>query len=380
MKMEMNLAIPKIAVLDTSTLGRVSRDYWSSEGVLRDKARRFLTDLTNRGIYIAFTLTHICELFRHGDQEVVQNRLKFLRSIQLIAWMRPFNHTRFVGDMPDLLTRELHAVIHCSSHGWREIIQKVREALWKTGSGSDFFIQNDPFWSYIREKASSLLEHQEYVASVARADATGNHDITISALLKSPQRPKESWAEYARGLAERTRKQLDQHGDKRLTETGSIADRCAIDTLDRMRDLEKAGGNPVLRELEFRGVPLELIDSKTTVADAGELAIYAERLKQCAGKLNPPQEVSIVDVPIDRLPSYFLERKLASHQGNAERVSGSDLGDCLIAPLIFYSDGVEVDKRTFHYLDIIRGAHPALAELMMPHFRSTDYSEIPKRF
>src|SRR5208282_5765719 len=129
---------------------------------------QFVTQLKDRGVFIAFTLTHVSELFGHGNQDVLRERLKFLHTIELIAWLRPYRRQRFPGGIPELFTRELDAVVHHSARGWEEIIRKVREALWETGMGSDIFKDNDRFLSSLHAQAKDQHKHDMYIASVAR--------------------------------------------------------------------------------------------------------------------------------------------------------------------------------------------------------------------
>lgn len=376
----MTLAVPRIAVLDSSTLGNVSRDYWSREDEARDKAHRFLAELMARGVFIAFTMTHITELLAHDNKSIVRDRLKFLSRIQLIAWLRPYRRTWFPGSIFELLTRELHAAVHGSVCSWHDIIQEVRPDLWETGTGSEMFVEDDQFWSAIRDESRRQHEHEIFVASVARTRPIGKTDLRLGDLPKLPERPKEAWANYTQRLAREMKRQLERHGDRRLRGVDAIASDFAGSTLKDMLEINELGGDFTRRILEFNGIPQELVGPETTVSEVGELAIYANRLKMLGQNLNPPLHVDMLDVPPESLPSYVVERRLSSRQDKTDRVSGSDLGDSFLAPLVLYGDGVEVDKRTYHHLEAIRRADTKLADVMHPFFRSPDYLEILQHF
>ena len=376
----MTLAIPKMVVLDSATLGKVSRDYWSQNANSRDKARSFITRLQHLGVFIAFTLTHIIELLRHGDEQVVRDRLRFLRSIPLIAWLRPYDRSRLPGCIEDLLLRELHVVAHSSARNWREIVDEVRMDLWKTGIGSEMFVEDDELWATIKREADRLHEKEKYTASMARTDPGQISDVKLSEVLRLPIRPKEERGAYMRRFAKEMQRQLDQHGDKRLDCSHDVAIDFANRTLQDIKAIDEMGGNPIQRLLESVDVPLELVSPEMTCGELGELAVYAKRLKMISKSLRPLIELTMRDVPQDTLPSYVLERKLASIQKKAERVSGSDLGDRHIAPLIFYTDGIEVDKRTCEFLNQVRRNEPKLDSLMGRFFPSSNYSQIPELF
>lgn len=376
----MTLAIPKIVVIDSATLGKVSRDYWDQDVSSRDKARSFITRLQYLGVFVTFTLTHVSELLGHGDQQVVQDRLRFLQSIPLIAWLRPYDLGWFPGGIPDLVSRELHVVVHGSARNWREIVDAVRPELWETGMGYEMFVEDDNLWSAIKRESNRLHEKEKYVASVARTDPAQIRDLKISDALRLPIRPKEERGAYMHRFAQEMQKQLDRHGDKRLDSSHDVAIDFANSRLQDIKATDEMGGNPIQRLLEYQDVPTECVSPEMTIGALGELAVYAKRLEMISKSLHPPIELPMRDVPQDTLPSYVLERKLASIQNKAERVSGSDLGDRHIAPLIFYTDGIEVDKRTCEFLNQVRRNEPKLASLMGRFFPSSDYSQIPKLF
>lgn len=377
----MALASPKLIVFDTATLGKVALDYWSPEVHSRDKARTFLAQLLERGVYIAITLTHVVELLRHQNEETVRDRIKFLRGIALLAWLRPYNGTWFPGGIPDLLCRELHAVKHSSAKDWHEIIEKVRPELWETGTGSEMFVDDERLWSIMMEESKSQHESEKYIASVARTDAGGINDVKIRDALKLPIRPKEERADYMRGFAQAMQIQMDRHGDKRFNQTREAANVFASSTLKRIEAIDTDDGDTIQRLLELQNIPKELVKPEMTIGDLGELAIYARQLRLLSENLNPAvNNISMNDVPLDTLPSYVVERKLRSIQQKADRVSGSDFGDGHIAPLIFYADGVEVDKRTCEFLGQIKRDDSILAGLMSPFIRSTDYIQILDQF
>lgn len=375
----MPLAVPKFVVLDSSTLGKISRDYWCQDRTRREKAQRFVNRLTERGIYLAFRHTHILELLQHNSDEIVRDRLRFLRGIPLIAWLRPYDRSWFPGSLPDLLTRELHAFVHCSAPNWRDIVADVRPDLWETGVGSEMFVENDQLWSAVRAEAMDQHERDKKIASLSRTDAGGINHLKIRELLGIPNRPKNERTAYMQGFAREMKRQMERHGDKRFKASGNAAVVFAKARLKDIEDIEATGGDTILRLLESRNIPLELVDLEMTVDDIGELAIYERQLKLVADKLEPHAKLTMRDVPPETLPSYVIERRLRSIQQKAERISGSNFGDGHIAPLVLYADAVEVDKRTFEFLNQIRRADTKFDSLVGRYFRSGDYTEIPER-
>lgn len=373
----MSLVFPQFIVLDSATLGKVSKDYWSSDKLRRKKSRIFIERLVDKNIYITLTLTHILEVIRHENESVVRKRLNFLQKLPYLAWLRPYDGTWFPGDITDLLQRELHAAIHDAKRGWRAIIDHVRSNLWETGQGSEMFIENNQMWSFLRKEAQNHQQSERYAASVARTDPCNINGLTVAELKQLAKRPKVEWLPFIKQFAMTMKGQLQQHGDPRLENLDELSKGFANNILMDIDQINTECGDPIQLILELRKVPYDLITDDMTVGDIGHLSVYIKQLEIISKKIRPQTAITVHNVPIDTLPSYVLEHKLSKIQRKATRVSGSDLGDGHIAPLVMYADGVEVDKRTHEYLIQVKRAHPAIGELMGHFFRSQDYADIP---
>ena len=372
----MSLARPQLIVLDSSTIGKISRDYWSSESTHRDKARTFVSRLRDLGVYISLTLTHVIEILRHENDSVVSERLKFLRSLPLIAWLRPYDRSWFPGGAPDLLRRELHAVIHEAKSGWRDIVDHVRDEVWETGVGAEMFVDNELLWSAVRTESQHQLLSERYVSSVARTDPGDVYNLTMKQARAIFVRSKEERVPFMSSFAARMKEQLEQHGDRRLENAQGAAYAFASERLDDISQFEVGRGETVDQLLEFHGVPPNLVTDDMTISEVGQLGVFVKQLALLSEGLRPRVQVTVHDVTQDLLPSYFIQQRLSEVQRKAERVSGSDLGDGHIAPLLLYSDGVEVDKRTCEYLTQVQRACPRIAEVKGKFFRAADYMEI----
>jgi hypothetical protein len=377
----MPLVSPILAVFDSATIGKVSGDYWSPEKGRRDKARSFIARLRERGVHVAIALNHVSELLRYDDDAVARDRLRFLCALPMIAWVRPYDRNWFPGGFLDLVTRELDAVVRGNSRNWRAIVDQVRPDLWETGTGSEMFGQNNErLWSFIRSEAKRQHKTEMHVASVARTDPGELFSLKLREVLSFPKRPKGERPAYMSLFVEQIQRQLAKHGDPRLQTSRDAAIGLAVNTLKQIEAAEADAGDAIRLILEPAGIPVELIDPEMTIGEIGELAVYAEQLKIFSRNLNPSRTLNMRDVPPDTSPSYALERRLAAIQRKAERVSGSDIGDRQLAPLAFYSDFVEVDKRTFEYMRQIRRVDPNLDELFGRFLPSSDYVQIAERF
>jgi hypothetical protein len=255
----MTTRAPKMVALDSATLGKVSRDYCSKDVSSREKARSFLTDLRDLGAFVAFSGYHVGELLRHGDEQLARDRLRFLRSIPSVAWLRPYDHNWFPGGILDLFLHELHAVAHGSARNWQAIVDEVRANLWETGAGSEMLPEDDWCWAIIRREFIRLHEKEKYIASIDRTDVGQCKDMKISEALRLPLRPKEEQDGYMRWFVREVQEQLNQHGDKRLDNSHEVAISFADSIMQDIGVIDEMEGNLVQRIAEWGGVPYECV-------------------------------------------------------------------------------------------------------------------------
>jgi hypothetical protein len=375
MRLEM-LALPKIVALDSSTLVKISSDYWSKDANLREKARKFLSELKENGVFVAFTAHHISELLRHERQSIVDERLSFFQKLELIAWIRPYNREWFPGLITDILSYELEYARNQKVPDWVCIINQVRGDLWETGVGYDIFVNDDRLWFCLREESIHLLEKEKQISSIDRTTPEEIKKLTVGDVKKMSILPKEKRGARLRQFIESVRRELELHGDKRLTNTLGVARDFSIRVFEGI-DFNGIGEEIITQLLKIKGVPEGCVVDNMTLGDLGELAIFAKRLKDILCNMNLQHNITVRDIPINALPSYAIERKLASIQRKAQKVSGSDFGDRHMVPLVFYADAVEVDKRTWEYLNQIKRDDAQLASLIGDsYFKSEDYGQI----
>ena len=376
----MNLVKPKLVSLDSSTIGKVAKDYFSSNAQQRRDARGFVEQLTQLGVYVALSLTQVIEVIRHQNDSVTTSRFRFLASLPLIAWVRPYDNSWFVGSAVSIAVRELHSLNHKGASSWSEIVSVTREQLWETGTGRDMFVEENPVWGHLIADARKHQNHERYISSVAKPDSGGFYSEKLSDLRSLPRRPKEKRHEFFRHFAAAMANKIRNHGDKRVTdeEAYRISNSFTLDTVERIESFEARGGDVLENIVLSYGVPPSLVNDDMTMGEFGELCVMAKQLKMIAKKIKPPIEITLETYGPDALPSMTLERRLSAIQQKEHRISGSDLGDSHLAILSLYCDAVEVDKRTYNFLNRIRKDDKSFDALMGLLIREPDYRLIPK--
>lgn len=376
----MNLVKPKLVSLDSSTIGKVAKDYFSSNAQQRRDARDFVDQFTHLGVYVALSLTQVIEVIRHQNDSVTTSRFRFLADLPLVAWVRPYDNSWFVGSAVSIAARELHSLSHKGASNWSEIVSVTREQLWETGTGRDMFVEENPVWAHLIADARKHQNHERYVSSIAKPDSGGFYNEKLSDLRSLPRRPKEKRHEFFRHFVAAMATKIRDQGDKRVTdeEANGISESFTLDTVEQIETFEARGGDVLENILLSYGIPPSLVHDDMTMGEFGELCVMVRQLKMVANKIKPSIDITLATYGPDALPSMTLERRLSAIQQKEHRVSGSDLGDGHLAVLSMYCDAIEVDKRTYNLLNRIRKDDKSLDTLMGLLIREPDYRLIPK--
>lgn len=363
---------PEYVSLDTATLGRLTKDFWSEHKQRRSEARKFIDELTEMNVCIILSFTHLQELFRHERDEIVRDRFAFLARLPLIAWPRPYNKSWFTGAMTDIGAAELHSFVHDGVRGLASIRDQVRESFWETGVGSDLFVADNEVWEPFIEQCRESLEKDRYVVSFSRTDPSGVNGRTIGEIKQEILVAPTNLDQRARRLAGDLTKQVRSSGDKNVKDLDRHAIDFAIQTRDRVRSMLARGDDFTFQVCKQFGVPECLASDGMTIGELGELGTLTEKLKILGQNLRPPVDVDLLDVPPGSLPMLTFDRSLHQIQQSADRVAGSDLGDTSLACLSMYADATEVDKRTAEYLNRVQRNGSPISDLIGPVFKTTE--------
>jgi hypothetical protein len=361
----MSITLPRIVVLDTSTISNLSANFWGADSSGLRQARSFFDYLKSTGTLVGLTLTHVGELLRHEQALIARDRIRFLKLIPLIAWIRPCSGDWFVGSLIDVVAREIDLVIKNLGITWLEVVQTSRQTLWEHGTGSEMFNEQSPVWPLIRRAATDHLSREQYVESMCRSRDEQVLKLTLGECRKTHPRLASLSDDARRHVAHKMSRDLKNHGDKRLQQLNEVASEFTQDSYNRMlRIIAESSENWIERLAESFDIPAAAINDNMTVEELGDLGTYTQQLRIFSKYLRLDRPLSVLDVPFSRLPSYVVQIELERRQWQATRVKGSDSGDRQIAPLTLYADFVDLDKKTSELLRQVKLDNPNLAELM----------------
>lgn len=377
-----SIIIPNIIALDSATLGKLSRDFWSPDRSKRDKATKLIGELNSMNFVIGVSNGHIRELLQHQDQSLAEDRLRFLRTLKYLAWIRPYrkdaDQTNFPGGVVDFDKFEISHFLRGKSEKPEETTTAIRSEIWRFGTGEELVQDVGEFWEFIRMLFMDGPFRSQYIASIARTDAGGVRDMKIKEFLDGTPRTAAERRAFSRRFHAVLRGQIETHGDKRMRDYSEPAAIAFMESVEqRVERIARREGDAFQALLAEHGIDAADIDLEMTIEEYGHHVQFAENLKIISRTLRPANPLTPAEVPQDNCPSWLLRRELQRIQYRAERVSGSDINDGYLANLVLYADFVEVDKRIREYLSRIQKSNSSIASLVNGFFSCPDYSQIP---
>lgn len=375
------IVLPRFVSLDTSTITKLSKDFFGSDDLKRADVIAVRDGLMDRGWFLTLTSDHLIELAQHADNDIVVSRFKFLRTWQNLAWIWDVEKNG-IGSFLDLDCFEIRAFIDKRRLSKKTIVDDVKSELLVIGLGAELFRDEDyDLWLQLADESKPGLAKSQSAVSILRSDPVpGVNDMKLSEFLNAEYEDVNDLPEKVRQLASVMAKQIKTHGDKRVEDAEDLAAGFYRQTVKHIGDIavaqesnrnETAFIESVAAVFE---IPASVIDLEMTVGDLGDWGHFSLMLKIYSRKLGRP--LSLEEVRPDKLPSWSLRLKLRDFQNQADKVSGSDFGDRNLACLIPYLDSCEVDKRTMDYLRQITSKKQPDFDYLNHWFRCGDYRRL----
>lgn len=369
------LIVPRLIALDSSIIGNVARDFYHSKQQNQKKAMHFLDCLSSKDLIPLITWHYIEELLQHNDEAVVDNRMRFIKSLPMVAWFGSVNSQGVVGSILDIQATELSWLIDNPSITLAVVIQQTKDKLLKFGSGQDLvsvFNYDEETRKQIRENLAHRQERKREIASISHAIVSDKEPNSSSNWqLRSP----EEAIKVLGILQDNLEGHLITRGDKKLSDHKSVAQEFIKDVYRDGLQLYHNRGDVRENFLKSFGLSPEEIPDKASIEDIGYAATFRKKLKILAEILGI-NESSFKTIKEDRCPSWLIWRELDKVLKSANRASGSDIPDKYHSVLALYADILIVDKR-FHeiFKQVIR-KNASIKKIIAKVVKLSDYGNI----
>nr|WP_312988201.1 hypothetical protein [Comamonas koreensis] len=367
----------RLVVLDTSHLAGLASDWGSSDRSRRRAAQMFAPGLIEGGWLPLLSWHQVEELLQHKDDELVDLRLRYLRSWPLLASIRPSDPDSGPGSVLDILKAEVQAAYAYPSANLLQVRDHAREGLFHIGPGFEAIPDSFKNWRILQEPLAKRQKGSRRVAAIARWRATNIDNLRISDMLTKPFRKEEDANHALQHLRDQLADEIANRGDKRIADPGALADHFFADIAREGRALAPDRElPPVIQLLMIAGLELEDIDLSATFGQTTNLLIFRQRLRMVADAIGLPwQELKRVATH-DRLPVTMTEECMRAHAQDQPERKGSDLNDTHLLCLASYADVTYVDKRTLESVRRARGKVNAFDKLIGEVRKAGGHGEI----
>lgn len=374
-----NILRPRFVALDSSHLAVLILDKYSSDPTRREKAATFESSFNRCGAVLLLTHHHIEELFRHRDEALVAQRVSYISSLPLVAWIASPSAPDTPGSVADIFAREAETLFNSPSLSLQDVRDNVAKSLFQVGAGQTVMAPFQHGLSFLKMHFQEREEKQREIVSISNSEFSGIAKTKVKDWLKGQLRSPADSADRSRILAARLSHDIRNRGDKRIPD----ADRVAVEFFEGVGRIAESSisqqEEPALQLLLAQDIDLADIDDDTTVADIGDLATFRRKLRIVNCALGFQWSDLKARVREDRVPTGVIQASLRKHgQGLPER-KGSDLSDMYLACLGAYADITYVDKRTYENVRIARKKCPAFASIVRRVEKASGYWDIEKR-
>ena len=374
---------PRYIALDTSTISKMAKAYFSADMVARKSAESVRNWLFNENWILTLSCDHLLELAQHSNEDIVVSRFRFLKTFPHLAWVKNIEQTG-IGSFLDVDCLEIQAFIDDPTQTKKSIVDRVRDQILFVGSGDELFRDSDyRLWIQLARESKHASPRSQSTASLLRAEPVqGLRQLKLHEFLNTGPMSKADIKKNISRLAAVMAEQIRRHGDKRIANAEALATEFYSQTWQHITDVQNAmasnnGESAFVEAIAVHfGIPARMIDFNMTVGQLGDWGHFSMMLRIYSRKLGFSLSLEVVQPEV--LPGWSLRLALSDYQNQANNVSGSDFGDRTLACMIPYLDSCEVDKRTMDYLRRITDRNQSQFDYLRHWFKCSEFSQIPK--
>ncbi|MDB5577722.1 MAG: hypothetical protein JWR80_2898 [Bradyrhizobium sp.] len=367
----MSLIAAQIVAPDSAHWADWIDDALSSDRQRRTTAREFHQRLLDQGRIPFLSWHNLEELLGISDAANARDRIAYLQSLPLIAWMRAPGAEVGLGAVIDIIAQEA-AVFLSGCEQPREIRDRVRARLMRTGPAIDAIGTENWVWEEVRP---FLLQRKSQDDMIAALADTRNFDDsqTVGQLVDLQLRDADERARKLAAIHENSYRDAMAAQRRRTPAQGAvIADAFIARAMAGLPATDMPIRDFILSTYVAQGLDADEVRDECRIADLSCLGTFRTQLRTVA-ELTGHSFEQLKRVRMEAMPSWNITEALRLHGQVRQEKPGSDVIDGHLAVLAAYTDTLYVDRRTHQdFLQMLRKA-PQVAALIgnvakVPHF------------
>lgn len=339
----------KFIVLDSSILGNLARDYFSSSSLSRLAARGFLEDLFRLGVIPLICWHQFEELIKHENHRVAQDRFAFLRALPNVAWLRS-ESGQGLGSIVDLLIAECRAALRMPHCDIQRVRDSAHERLFDFGTGAQAMQPYEEIWEALRPTLWAEEKYDREVVAISRADVVDISNKKLSFYLNGTSRKREEALAMFANFTGLLSEEIRNRGDKRITNAEEVALEFYSGVAADSDAFYSGECFDFERSLNFFGVSLADFGPESLMGDVIELSAFRQRLRVVHKIFDVPWGFFVSSISPSQIPSWNISNAVRKYGHKRSEHKGSELNDRHILCLSPYCNLTYVDKQTWEDL------------------------------
>ncbi len=356
------LIVPaRFIALDSSILGNLAKDYFSSDAKKRNDSKSFLNCLDNHALIPFFCWHHFEELIKHRDPQVAKNRFNFLRLLPQVAWMPSIDGN--LGSILDLLVAECQTTLQGSDLSMLEVRNKTKKSLICFGTGYEAVAPYEEIWRDLRPYLWKHEEKAREIVAIRRAKVPDISKESISSFMNGTIREQDKAIRLLNLFKVKMTQEIQNHGDKRIPNSSEVASNFYDEMIDSSDVFHLQNGG-LQQYMNHHEIDIEELGKNALMADLLELIDFRAKLKVAHKVFNIPWLSFKKLIQPKQLPSWIIQNSLYSSSQEQTRYKGSELNDYYLACLSPYVDLIYVDKQMKNDFERAFRKNPVFCELL----------------
>ena len=359
------IAPAKFIALDSSILGYLAKDHFSSDAVKRKDSANFLKCLADNALIPFLCVHHFHELIKIRDDKDAKDRFNFLRLLPQVAWVSSI-HDNQLGSIADVLVAECQTVLQENKLSVLEVRDKTRNSLIRFGTGIEVMSSYEEIWGNGHPYRPHLWRQEERTRETVVIRRSKVNDISkepISSFMNGTIREQDEAITFLNQSKAQMTEEIQNYGDKRISNSNEVASRF-YDEIENSEEVIHLKNGGLQQFLNYHGIDIEELGKNAVMEDLLKLIDFRARLKFAHKRFNMPWESFKKSIQPEQIPSWVIESSLFSHSQEQPEYKGSELNDYWLACLSPYVDLIYVDKRVKNDFERAFRKNPVFRELL----------------
>jgi hypothetical protein len=367
---------PKFIAIDSSMVAKWAADGCSGDISKRKQAVSVMNQILTDNWIPVICWHHFEELVRHHDENIAENRIKFILSFPMIAWIWRADGRSDLGSIVDILAAEIEMFLTGKQDKVDYFINSTRSRLLHFGTPSE--VPTFAMWRELRPDLIALGKKQQRIASLCHTSPNKYENTPLSVLsgkgIMTSEKAKQACVSEIASLTN----ELLEKGDKRLSNPQLVAQDFYDIVFSQIMEASNSKKSASEAFIEQFGFSSNDFQEGITLGEFARIATRRKQLEISARQLGFRIEDIWPKLKDHLMPSEEIVCEIRRSRRKAPRSSGSDLNDDYLASLIPYLDAVIVDKRTYEHIRQAKRRKPELSCFMKSVFKVGFYYHLPK--